>query len=108
MSPLTPEPAPTTGHGDMWAQVIARMGPDDPLRTYAEQRRAQGFERYGVLLQAFNGRNPIIDLFQEQMDSIVYAEQWHQEATTEKARDCAVQMRWDAINNARKLLEFIK
>lgn len=113
ISPLTPEPAPTVGTGDMWAQIIACLSPDDPLLPHCVERRQQGIDRYGVPLQTGNGRNVARDLFQEQMDSIAYAEQWLSsiDNADPKAADeieTAMLIRWDSMNNARRLLGFIK
>ena len=108
MSPLTPEPAPTTGKGDMWANIIARLSPDDPLLPHCVERRQQGINRYGVPLQTGNGRNVARDLFQEQMDSIAYAEQWISSTSDPDAIAIARMIRWDSMNNARRLLGFIK
>lgn len=112
-SPLTPEPNPTAGQGDMWAQIIARLSPDDPLLPHCIERRQQGIDRYGVPLQTGNGRNSVRDLFQEQMDSIAYAEQWLSSINTAaphaaEAIEIADGIRWDSMNNARRLLRFVK
>lgn len=112
-TPLTPEPAPTTGKGDMWTQIIARLAPDDPLLPHCVERRQQGIDRYGVPLQTGNGRNSARDLFQEQMDSIAYAEQWlssinNADPNATAEIEIAEGIRWDSMHNARKLLEFIK
>jgi len=37
-----------------------------------EERRQMGFEKYGTPLQAFNGRNSLVDLYQELLDAVVY------------------------------------
>ena len=113
MSLLTPEPNPTAGHGDMWAQIIARLAPDDPLLPHCIERRQQGIDRYGVPLQTGNGRNCARDLFQEQMDSIAYAEQWlssidNADPHAAEAIEIADGIRWDSMNNARRLLRFVK
>ncbi len=38
-------------------------------------RKAFGLQKYGRMLQAFNGRNPLVDSLQEQLDDIVYTKQ---------------------------------
>ena len=108
MSLLTPEPNPTAGQGDMWAQVIGRLAPDDPLLPHCIERRQQGIDRYGVPLQTGNGRRSMRDLFQELLDAVVYAEQAITENNSAEAIEIADGIRWDSMNNARRLLRFVK
>jgi len=105
----TPQPPPTPGNGDMWAEILAILPADDPLRPHAAARRQMGIDKYGVPLQANNGHNVVRDLFEEQLDSIVYAQQWSIEVMgiDSDALALALHMRWDAINNARKLLRYL-
>lgn len=56
-------PKPSTG--DMWLKVIEDM----------EERRKHGIEKYGVPVQPFNGRDPLIDAYQEALDLCVYLRQ---------------------------------
>jgi hypothetical protein len=37
-----------------------------------EERKRIGIERYGDSVRPFNGRDPLIDLYQELMDSVIY------------------------------------
>lgn len=39
-------------------------------------RKELGIKRYGTALQAFNGRDALQDLYEEQLDQIVYTKQW--------------------------------
>jgi len=64
-----PQPEPIAAHGDMWLKVIEDM----------EARRLVGMERYNSPLQAFNGRDAMIDLYQELLDATVYARQYIEE-----------------------------
>jgi hypothetical protein len=43
-----------------------------PVRDDVLARRSIGIERYGCPLYAFNGRDPIIDAYQEALDLFVY------------------------------------
>lgn len=68
-----PEPTPTDGPSihdlvlqDVWT---------DAARTIILQRRAFGLEKYGTLLQAFNGRPAFDDLVIELADAVCYARQ---------------------------------
>ena len=56
---------PTPAQGDMWRKVIEDM----------EARRLHGIEKYGVPVQPFNGRDPLIDAYQEALDLCVYLRQ---------------------------------
>ena len=40
-----------------------------------EDRVDYGLKKYGVTLQPFNGRDPLIDLYQELLDAVVYTRQ---------------------------------
>lgn len=41
-----------------------------------QARKQLGIERYGMPLQAFNGRNSVQDAYEEGMDKIFYMKQW--------------------------------
>lgn len=59
------EPAPKKSDGDVWLEVISDMN----------ARRLMGIEKYGTPLQAKNGRNALIDAYQEVLDLAVYLKQ---------------------------------
>lgn len=61
----THEPPPRPGRGDLWHDVIRDM----------EARREAGIERYGTPLQARNGRDALVDAYQEALDLVVYLRQ---------------------------------
>lgn len=44
----------------------------DQLQDYLDARKALGIERYGVPLQAHNGRDALVDAFEEAVDLCVY------------------------------------
>ena len=56
-------PRPSTG--DVWLLVLKDM----------ENRRLHGIEKYGVPVQPHNGRDPLIDAYQEALDLCVYLRQ---------------------------------
>ena len=61
-----PEPAPVKSiHPAVWDLVLNDM----------VERDAMGKRRYGTRLQPFNGRDPMIDLYQELLDAAVYCRQ---------------------------------
>ena len=47
----------------------------DMVREDFDERERVGVERYGTPLQAYNGRNPLIDAYQGAMDLTVYLRQ---------------------------------
>ena len=40
-----------------------------------KKRKKLGIERYGVALQAFNGRNALLDAYEEALDLCIYLKQ---------------------------------
>ncbi len=40
-----------------------------------QARKQLGLERYKVILQAYNGRDSLLDLYEELEDAVVYAKQ---------------------------------
>jgi hypothetical protein len=69
--------APQPGRGDMWQQVLDRYQAQlhPAVLELFSQRRELGIAKYGVPLQANNGRSIFKDLVQETLDRIAYAEQ---------------------------------
>lgn len=63
---------PKPSEGDMWLLTIKDM----------EDRRKHGIEKYGTPLQPFNGRDPLIDAYQEALDLCVYLRQAIEERQT--------------------------
>ncbi len=59
-----PDPTPVEGP-DIWDLVIADM----------RGRHAEGIRRYGVPLRAGNGRDALVDAYQEALDLCVYLRQ---------------------------------
>jgi hypothetical protein len=59
-----PDPKPNTNPA-VWDLVIKDM----------QERDATGLSRYGTRLQAFNGRESLIDAYQEVLDLAVYLRQ---------------------------------
>lgn len=59
-----PPPVPNDSPA-IWALVIADM----------QDRDKTGLERYGTRLQAFNGRDALVDAYQEALDLVVYLRQ---------------------------------
>lgn len=60
------QPAPISNESiPVWDLVIADM----------KERDQVGRERYGTPLQANNGRDPLVDAYQEALDLVVYLRQ---------------------------------
>lgn len=64
-SQVADQPPPQPSQGDMWRTVINDM----------EKRRLTGIDRYGTPLQAHNGRDALVDAYQEGLDFVVYLRQ---------------------------------
>lgn len=47
-----------------------------------EERRLHGIEKYGLPVQPFNGRDPLVDAYQECLDLCVYLRRAVEERTT--------------------------
>lgn len=72
-----PEPAPKPVSGrPIWELVIEDM----------RERDRRGRAKYGTPLQAGNGRNALIDAYQEALDLAVYLRQAIEERTEEDRR----------------------
>lgn len=57
----------------MWLELIARERPG-PVRDMMSARRALGISRYGTPLQRRNGRDAALDLREEVLDGLAYAQ----------------------------------
>lgn len=66
---------PKKSTGDVWLLVLKDM----------EERRLHGIEKYGVPVQPHNGRDPLIDLYQELLDACVYIRQEIEQRRTSNA-----------------------
>jgi len=62
---ISDQPDPKKMTGDVWLLVLKDM----------EDRRQHGIDKYGTPLQVNNGRDALIDLYQEILDAAVYARQ---------------------------------
>jgi hypothetical protein len=88
------QPPPKKGHGrPIWDLVIEELQAQDPERDMpavqslildARERDMLGRQRYGTPLLMHNGRNPLIDAYQETLDLLAYAQQAIQEGIDAK------------------------
>jgi len=80
-----PEPDPTPNDSTpIWDLVIADM----------RERDAEGRRKYGTRLQAGNGRDPLVDAYQEALDLAVYLRQAIEERRLAQTRPA--NGRWSA------------
>lgn len=96
IDPLAPQPAPKPGGLAVWPLVLADVRRRDvPLeqRGVLEQlladmarRDDDGARKYGTHLQTRNGRNALVDAYQEALDACVYLRQ----EMAERERDAEV------------------
>lgn len=56
-----------------------------------ERRKKIGMERYGTLLQPHNGRDALLDAYEEELDKIQYMKQWIVERTDHRAEGAAAE-----------------
>lgn len=83
--PSTAQPPPRLTAGESMHDVAARDAAAYGYRRVAQllgERRRFGLRKYGTLLRAHNGRNPICDAVEELLDALVYLAQ----AVTEERR----------------------
>ena len=73
MYAIPDQPPPIRAHGDVWQELIDDED-DAVLRAWFTERRALGLERYGTPLQRANGRDHRVDLRQELLDALAYAQ----------------------------------
>lgn len=79
MTKIDDQPAPIPNHtAPIWELVVSDMRDRDQV----------GRQRYGTPLQAHNGRDPIVDAYQEALDQAVYL---RQEIEERKLRAAVVQ-----------------
>ena len=62
---------------DLEARWTARLSPGIVIDM--QVRKQLGLDRYGSLLQAGNGRDALLDLYEELLDAVVYARQVQEE-----------------------------
>lgn len=65
-SPNTPEPPPTPNDSTPIVDLVV---------ADLQERKRQGIAKYGVPLQAHNGRRPMVDAYQEVLDLACYVRQ---------------------------------
>ena len=96
-----PEPPPSAGVGpSVWAVVISDLqatGREDVSQVILDmrQRERTGRAKYGVSLRAHNGRDAVVDAYQETLDAVVYLKQAILEAL-----DAGNLRRWTRLNDA--------
>lgn len=97
-----PEPAPTEGSGaEVWQLVI-----DDAKRCVGtiraqptwliadmRARNEAGVAKYGTSLRVWNGRDAVVDAYQEGLDGMVYARQAGERALAFGKKDEVLLMR---------------
>lgn len=69
-----PEPPPTAGQVRVYDLVVNDVT-NAQLREDLAERMAMGMAKYGTPLMTFNGRDPLIDAYQEVIDLVMYLRQ---------------------------------
>lgn len=83
-----PQPAPSGGHGDVWAELI-EAHPNHPLVERMRARRELGIQRYGVPLGYDDGRDARRDALEEALDLAVYLWRLGERELAEQALEIA-------------------
>lgn len=91
MTTIADQPPPQPGEGDVWKLVIADM----------EERHDVGIARYGTPVQPFNGRNSLVDAYQEALDLVVYLRQKIEEDRADD-RDLDIREAIETIEDSRQ------
>lgn len=71
------EPAPIENELPPIINSVCRLGIHYGVKIDLRARAETGKLKYGVLLQPFNGRNAVMDAYQECLDMIMYLAQAH-------------------------------
>lgn len=86
----TPQPEPVPNGGSSMHTLacadLERLHPSQTERLVIEdllERKAFGEAKYGTILQAFNGRDALMDAYQEVLDLVVYLKQHAEEHPTD-------------------------
>jgi hypothetical protein len=73
-----PQPPPvTTSSPDVWPTIFdnPNLALPDWLIADMRERHELGVKKYGVALQVNNGRDALVDAYQESLDLLVYSQQ---------------------------------
>lgn len=74
-----PQPPPTPGQQQVLPWVLKRISAwgvrGESLAAALTERAEAGEKKYGTRLQTFNGRNALIDAYQEAQDAVMYLAQ---------------------------------
>lgn len=111
MSPATAKQPPPTGDGiDVTESIIALPVVGDELAQDFARRSLKGRLEYGTSLKTHNGRDAVVDAYQELLDAAVYLHQaWLElpEARTEwdpySRRDLLKSLRDESIRMAETM-----
>ncbi len=91
---VEPQPAPVPNSGvPVWDLVMSDM----------RDRKEFGRKKYGTCLQTFNGRDALVDLYQELLDACVYVRQKIEESKAAVPPEAAKEIarRWSETHYAR-------
>jgi hypothetical protein len=89
------QPPPLASSGDVWSLVMADMA----------DRRNVGIERYGTPLQPNNGRDALVDAYQEALDLVAYV---RQEIENRTINQQVVGVLFDVYQDAIKIVRVLR
>ena len=94
---LSEQQPPKPSSGDMWLLVLKDM----------EEMRLQGIEKYGTPVQPFNGRDPLVDAYQEALDMCVYLRQAIEERKLNDVTQLVVDIKKYVIHHGKMMGECV-
>jgi hypothetical protein len=105
------QPTPTSSDRPHISDIVAAElratghGIDLAIADDIDARKQLGISRYGTALQAGNGRDALVDAYQEALDLAVYVQQAVEEGRVD--RECGGLLASDARNACRRLRRLI-
>lgn len=93
-----PQPPPTPSDGVPVTELLQRLFP-----RWQQERAAAGLKKYGVLLQANNGRDALADAMQELLDAPLYVLQAAIEREQDKELIFHLEERVSQAEHSRKI-----
>jgi hypothetical protein len=103
---VAPEPPPVKNDQPAVADMLARVMSQWGFREYALiaqdilKKKEFGVRKYGTPLQPFNGRRPLVDVYQELLDALQYEFQAWYEAVQNGEKDLAAELNYQLTNLA--------
>lgn len=103
------EPMPTKSDRPAIQDLVAEDCVDKAVAADIIARKEIGLQRYGTYLQAFNGRDALLDAYQEALDLAIYLRQViAEEREKQQNGDCSIIVDWQDYHEVLGLLESLR